>query len=408
MPSGSTAATPPAAAPRPHGRALLSVLFLTVFIDLIGFGIVIPLLPLYAEQFGAGPVTVTWLVAIFSLMQFVFAPWWGQLSDRIGRRPVLLIGLFGSAASYLLFGLAQSLALLFVARALAGVMGANIGVAQAYIADVTPPEQRARGMGLIGAAFGLGFIFGPALGGLLSRYGMAVPFFAAAALSLANALLAVVRLPEPLSAEARARASGSRPGLRERLRALRQLGGRSRLSRLYTASFLVTLAFAAMEATFSLWSARRWGLTPERIAYLFAFLGTVGVLIQGVGMGRLVRRFGERRLALIGAAALTLGLVGVTLAPSLLLLTAALTLFAFGQGTLLPSLSALISHSAGAAEQGRVLGASQSYSALARVLGPVLGGVAFARVGLDAPYFSGAGLAALALVMLVSLPGARS
>jgi MFS transporter, DHA1 family, tetracycline resistance protein len=138
----------------------LTILFLTVFLDLVGFGIVIPLLPLYAEQFGASPMAVVWLVAIYSLMQFVFAPWWGQLSDRIGRRPVLLIGLFGSALSYLAFGLAGSLLVLFIARAAAGIMGANIGVAQAYVADITAPEDRAKGMGMIGAAFGLGFVFG--------------------------------------------------------------------------------------------------------------------------------------------------------------------------------------------------------------------------------------------------------
>ncbi|HEU0079852.1 MAG TPA: MFS transporter, partial [Longimicrobiaceae bacterium] len=146
-------------------RSPLAIVFVTVFLDLVGFGIVIPLLPLYAERFGAGPVGVTWLVAVYSLMQLLFAPWWGSLSDRVGRRPVLLVGLFGSAASYLLFGLAGSLGMLFVGRTLAGVMGANVGVAQAYIADVTAPEERARGMGLIGAAFGLGFILGPAIGG---------------------------------------------------------------------------------------------------------------------------------------------------------------------------------------------------------------------------------------------------
>ncbi|MDP9348309.1 MAG: MFS transporter, partial [Gemmatimonadota bacterium] len=176
-PSGP-GASGPRSAPEPRARSSspLLVVFLTVFLDLVGFGIVIPLLPLYAETFGAGPVTVTWLVAVYSLMQFLFAPWWGALSDRVGRRPVLLVGLFGSAASYLLFGLAGSLPVLFLGRALAGFMGANVGVAQAYIADVTPPEERARGMGMIGAAFGLGFVFGPAIGGLLSHFGPAVPF----------------------------------------------------------------------------------------------------------------------------------------------------------------------------------------------------------------------------------------
>ncbi|HEX2189860.1 MAG TPA: MFS transporter, partial [Longimicrobiaceae bacterium] len=184
-------------------RSPLTIVFLTVFLDLVGFGIVIPLLPLYAERFGAGPVAVTWLVAVYSLMQLVFAPWWGSLSDRVGRRPVLLVGLFGSAASYLLFGLAGSLAALFAGRALAGIMGANVGVAQAYIADVTPPEERAKGMGLIGAAFGLGFIFGPALGGTLAHFGHAVPFLGAAALAAVNGCLGLALLPESLPPERR-------------------------------------------------------------------------------------------------------------------------------------------------------------------------------------------------------------
>ncbi|HEX6909708.1 MAG TPA: MFS transporter, partial [Longimicrobium sp.] len=202
--------------PAAAGRSPLAVVFVTVFLDLVGFGIVIPLLPLYGQRFGAGPVAAAWLLAIYSLMQFFFAPGWGRLSDRIGRRPVLLIGLFGSALSYLAFGLAGSLAVLFIARAASGMMGATIGVAQAYIADVTPPQDRAKGMGMIGAAFGLGFIFGPATGGLLSRFGPEWPFLGAALLSAANGVVAWFRLPESLPPAARA-AQPARAGLRARL-----------------------------------------------------------------------------------------------------------------------------------------------------------------------------------------------
>ncbi|HEX2201759.1 MAG TPA: MFS transporter, partial [Longimicrobium sp.] len=185
--------------PRPAAaRSPLAVVFVTVFLDLVGFGIVIPLLPLYAEAFGAGPVAVAWLLAVYSLMQFFFAPWWGRLSDRVGRRPVLLVGLFGSAASYLLAALAPSLAVLFAARALAGFAGANVGVAQAYVADVTDAGGRARGMGMIGAAFGLGFVFGPAIGGGLAHFGTAAPFLGAAALAALNGAVALFRLPESL------------------------------------------------------------------------------------------------------------------------------------------------------------------------------------------------------------------
>lgn len=387
--------------PERAAKRSLSIVFLTVFLDLVGFGIVIPLLPLYAERFGAGPVAVTWLVAVYSLMQFLFAPWWGSLSDRVGRRPVLLVGLFGSAASYLLFGLAGSLAVLFAGRALAGIMGANVGVAQAYIADVTPPEERAKGMGMIGAAFGLGFIFGPAIGGGLSHFGHAVPFLGAAALACLNGLLALAFLPESHPAERRpAHPAGN--GLRQRLRSLAAATANPRLRPLFAASLLATLAIAAMEATLSLWADRRWGFSPAQVAYLFAYVGVVAVLVQGGLVGRLARRLGERRLALLGAAALAVGLAAIPLAASLWTLGLALAAFAFGHGTLTPALSALVSRAAPEREQGRLLGVSQSLSAAGRVLGPIAGGVAFARLGVGAPYLAGAGLALLALAALTA------
>jgi MFS transporter, DHA1 family, tetracycline resistance protein len=397
-PGPRPSAAPPAAA---GGRSPLAIVFLTVFLDLVGFGIVIPLLPLYAERFGAGPVTVTLLVAVYSLMQFFFAPWWGRLSDRIGRRPVLLVGLFGAAASYLMFGLAGSLAMLFVARALNGLMGANVGVAQAYIADVTSPEERARGMGLIGAAFGLGFIFGPAIGGLLAHFGPAVPFLGAAALAAANGAVAVFRLPESLPAERRGTGSVlARLGLAERMRLLLSRRTDPRLRTLYAVSFLLTLAFAAMEATLSLWADRRWALTPTGIAFFFAYLGVMAALAQGLLVGRLVRRVGERRAALLGLALLAAGLATLPLAPSLPLVGVSLALFALGQGAAMPSVASLISRTGGAGDQGRLLGVSQSVSAAARVVGPALGGLAFAHVGIGAPYVAGGIVALVALGVL--------
>ena len=385
-------------------RSPLAVVFLTVFLDLVGFGIVIPLLPLYAEEFGAGPVAAAWLLALYSLMQFFFAPWWGRLSDRVGRRPVLLVGLFGSAASYLAFAFAPSLLALFAARALNGFAGANVGVAQAYVADVTPPEGRAKGMGMIGAAFGLGFVFGPAIGGLLSHYGHAAPFVGAAALAAANGVLAWFRLPESLPPERRGTAAARAAGLADRLRMLsgRDLG--HRLRTLYAAGFLVTLAFAAMEGTFSLWADARWALSPAGVAFLFAFLGVVSVLAQGLVVGRLAHRWGERRAALAGTLLFAAGLVGVALAPSLLALCAALAALALGQGTAAPSLSSLISRQGGPAEQGRLLGAYQSLGALGRVVGPVSGGVALEHLAAGAPYLLGS-LAALAALALLAAAG---
>jgi len=384
-------------------RGALVILFLTVFLDLVGFGIVIPLLPLYAEQFGASPITVTWLVAVFSLMQFLFAPWWGQLSDRHGRRPILLVGLFGSAISYLFFGLAGSLLGLFLARILAGVMGATVGVAQAYVADVTSARDRARGMGLIGAAFGLGFIFGPVIGGVLSHFGPGVPFFGASALALVNGLLAVVLLPESLRPELRRRMV--QPGIVARFRLLRRLAKEADLAVLYLAFFLITFAFAALEATLSLWADRRWALTPAQVAYLFGYLGVVATIVQGGLVGPLVRRFGERKLAITGAGSFAVGLVALPLAPSPLLVAIALALLAFGQGTAIPSVSSLISRNAPPDEQGRLLGISQSLSAMGRVIGPVWGGVAFARIGIGAPYLTGSAFVLLALITMVRFLG---
>jgi MFS transporter, DHA1 family, tetracycline resistance protein len=382
-------------------RSSLGILFVTVFIDLVGFGIVIPLLPLYAEQFGAGALTVTALVAVYSLMQFLFAPWWGQLSDRVGRRPVLLVGLFGSAASYLLFGLAGSLATLFVARMLAGVAGANVGVAQAYVADVTLPADRARGMGLIGAAFGLGFIFGPVIGGLLAPYGAGTPFLAAAGLALVNGLVALRALPESKPAMGGTRVIQA--GIAARWRTLVQLGRSRRLVwSLFTAFLLLTLAFAALEATLSIWAARRWDFSPSEVAYLFAYLGVLVTLVQGGLVGRLARRFGERPLALAGMVAFALGLAGIAISPTLPALAVALALLAVGQGLAGPALSALISRAASAEDQGRVLGISQSLSALGRVIGPLWGGFAYARIGIGAPYLSGAAIVMLALGVLLA------
>jgi MFS transporter, DHA1 family, tetracycline resistance protein len=278
-----------------------------------------------------------------------------------------------------------------------------VGVAQAYVADVTAPEDRARGMGMIGAAFGLGFIFGPAIGGLLAQFGPAAPFLGAAALAAANGVLAIFRLPESLPASRRGEAAPERPaGAFTRLATLLSRRTDPRLRTLYLVSFLTTLAFAAMEATLSLWADRRWALSPTGIALFFAYLGTVAVIAQGVLVGRLVRRVGERRAALMGLACLAAGLAAIPLAPSLPLLAVALAMFAVGQGAAMPSVSSLISRTGGAADQGRLLGVSQSVSALARVVGPAMGGVAFAHVGIGAPYL-GAAVAVLAALAVLAL-----
>jgi multidrug resistance protein len=371
----------------------VAIIFMTVFIDLIGFGVVIPLAPFYAEHFGASALMVGLLQASFSLMQFLFAPFWGRLSDRIGRKPVILIGLFGSAVCYLIFGLAESLALLFAARILAGIAGANIATAQSYMADVTTPENRARGMGLIGAAFGLGFIFGPAIGGLLSGFGPAVPPLFAGALSFVNFVAACFVLPEsrPTSAVAPLRVS--------RLEAFTTALTRPGLPQLLLVFFLVTGAFSAFEATFALFGERRFGFTPRNIGYVFAFFGVVLSVVQGGLVGRLANRFGEQRLMPAGILALAAGLALLPLVSSMAGLLFASALLAIGNGFNNPSVNSLISRITSADDQGGVLGVSQSVSSLGRIIGPFIGGAAFDRFGAVAPFAGAAAVMVLALLV---------
>ncbi len=367
------------------------VIFVTIFIDLLGFGIIIPLLPFYAETFGASAFTIGLLSGSFSLMQFLFAPVWGRVSDRFGRRPVLLVGLFGSFVAYTVFGFARSLTLLFAARIAAGIAGANIPTAQAYIADTTTSENRARGMGLVGAAFGLGFVFGPAIGGFLSHWGYSAAAFFAAGLSLCNFVAAWFLLPE-----SRPRISPTTDS-RSRLDVFRFVLERPFVPTLLAIYFIVIAAFSSFEATFALFSERRFLFSASTIGYMFAFVGVILALVQGVLVGRLVRRIGELRLVPIAILLIALGLAAVPLARSVGALAAALGLIAVGMGLNSPSLMSLISRLGGPDHQGALLGVSQSLASLARVIGPAWGGFLFDRAGLTAPFVSAS------LVMLLAL-----
>jgi len=381
-------------------RSPLAVVFLTVFIDLMGFGIVIPLLPIYAERMHATPFAAASLVGVYSLMQLAFAPFWGALSDRIGRRPVLLVSLAGSTMSYLLLGAASTVTALFVARILAGVAGANIPVAQAYIADVTSEAERARGMGLIGAAFGLGMVVGPAMGGALSLLGPRVPELSAAALCGANVLLAAFRLPESLGARRRTRAFVHPLAPT----ALRGVLGASGAPTLFGVFFLVTLGFAVLEGTFSLAAKDVFGYAASRVDALWVYMGLVAAVVQGGLVGRLARRMSEGVLVAAGCASLGLGLLWVPLASGLPRLLAALALVVSGQGLASPALASLLSKT-NTRGHGEVLGLSQSLASGARVLGPACGGFVYDRLCPSAPYV-GAAVAALVGLALV-LPLAR-
>jgi multidrug resistance protein len=375
------------------------IVFVTVFIDLLGFGIIIPLLPFYAETFGATALTVGLLSASFSLMQFVFAPIWGRLSDTVGRRPIILLVLFGSFLSYLIFGLAQSLSVLFIARIAAGIAGANIPTAQAFVADTTTPENRAKGMGLVGAAFGLGFIFGPAVGGFLSQWGYAAPAFFASALALANFCAALFLLPESRTPEARRAELTTVP--QGRIEALRRALARPHLPTLLLVYFIVVAAFSGFEATFALFSERRFGFTAATIGYMFAFVGLVLAIVQGTLVGRAARRLTERRVVPMAILLLAAGLGFIALSRTVFFLTAASGLIAVGMGFNNPSLVSLISRLSSQDEQGGVLGVSQSLASLARVFGPAWGGFVFDRFGISIPFLVASGLMFLAFVLSV-------
>jgi len=373
----------------------LIVVFVTVFIDLLGFGIIIPLLPFYAETFGATGFTIGLLATSFSLMQFIFAPIWGRVSDRIGRRPIILLGLLGSCLSYLGFGLASTLTTLFLARIFAGIAGANIPTAQAVVADLTTPENRAKGMGLVGAAFGLGFIFGPAIGGFLSRYGYSVPAFFASGLSLANFLAAWFLLPESLRPEHRAM---ERVG---RIDALRAALARPHLPLLLVIGFLVVAAFSGYESTFALFAERTYGFTASSIGYIFAFVGVILVIVQGALVGRVVKWIGEHHIVPASLALVAAGLLMIPATTSVAALLVASGVMAVGMGFNNPSLMSLISRYSAAEDQGGVLGLTQSLNSLARIVGPMWGGFAFDRLGIGMPYITSAAVMGLAALLAV-------
>ncbi len=370
-------------------RSPLLVIFITVFIDLIGFGIVIPVLPYYAEgtKFGATPSQVGLLFASYSIMQLVFAPVLGRLSDKYGRRPILLISLLGTCLGFLILGFATTLWMLFVGRIIDGISGGNISTAQAYIADITTKENRAKGMGLIGAAFGLGFVFGPAIGGILSRWGVNVPFLFAGTLAFANAILLYFALPETVTADHPARASAAAGrGWRQLIASL----GNPRLGFVLTIYFLSIVAFSIMTATFSLFMMFRLGYDAFHNGWVFAFVGIISAIIQGGLIGKLVKRFGEPLLVIVGGLLFSVSLLAIPFVTPATGLLAILTIGAatsIGQALSAPSLSSLASKSAGADEQGGVLGVMQSVASLARAVGPSLAAAliysAVAHIGYD-------------------------
>lgn len=380
-------------------KSPLFSLFLVVFLDLVGFGVVIPILPYYSQEFGATGATLGLLMATYSILQFLFSPFWGRLSDRVGRRPVLLSTILGGSLAMAATAFAPSLVFLFMARALAGFFGANISTASAYIADVTTPENRAKGMGVIGAGFGLGFIFGPAIGGILSKWGYSTPILVAAGLGVINFCLAWFSLQEPpVDASAR----------HQNRRKLSWGLAKESLTHRPTAFpillfFLATLAFTQLEVSFALFVQNRFSLGATHAGALLAGMGLIMAGIQGGAIGKLAKRWGERRLVPIGELAIGAGVLGAAWAPSLPLFAFGLFFVAIGNAVVNPSLSSLTSKAAPPGRQGEVMGVYQSAGSLARIVGPPIAGTLFDHAGIASPLLVTSVICALAAILAVKV-----
>ena len=378
----------------------LLIIFLTIFVNLVGFGIIIPLLPFYAVTFGASPFVIGLLFAVFSLCQLVAAPLLGDLSDRRGRRPVLIFSLVGTVVSFVMLALAHTVWMLFFARIVDGLSGGNISTARAYVADITEPKDRARAYGLIGAAFGLGFILGPALSGMLAGVSYTAPIWAAAAITLVAAVMAWMWLPETVH---RAQAGTGNP-----LRSLPALLHRPLIRRVLAIDFIYWLAFAVFQTTLSLFAALRFHFGPVETGYLFAAFGLLGAIIQGGFIRHVVHRLGDKPTFLTGLAFGTFGLIAVAAAHSVGTFALALVPVAIGMGFGHPTMSSLVSLVARGDEQGRVQGSASAVESLGRTIGPIWGNASLQHLGESTPYISAAGLLLATLLLTVGFHVADS
>jgi multidrug resistance protein len=371
----------------------LLIIFLTIFVNLVGFGIIVPLLPFYAERFHASGTVIGLLFASFSICQLVASPVLGDWSDRYGRRPVLVFSLAGTVVSFVMLAMAHSIAMLFLARIVDGLSGGNISTARAYVADITEPKDRARAFGLIGAAFGLGFIIGPALSGVLAQRSITAPIWAAAGITLVATLMAWFWLPETVH---RAHAGTGMP-----FRNVAEMMQRPGLRRVLALDFIYWFAFAIFQTTFALFGQVRFGFDAARTGYFLAGFGVLGAIIQGGFIRPVVHRLGDKPTFMIGVLCGAIGLVAATLAHSVPVLALSLVPLAFGIGFGHPTMSALVSRAAHGKEQGRVQGAASAMESLGRTIGPVWGNASLQRFGEGVPYLSAAGFLVVALLMVI-------
>ena len=355
----------------------------TVALDLVGFGIVAPLQGLYVERLGASPTTVGFLFASFSLAQFVFAPVWGRISDRIGRKPVIIVSLFGTAIGSFLTGASNVLWLVFLGRIIDGASGGSVSVAQAAVTDVASDEDRPHLLGLLSAAFGVGFVLGPAIGGLAALGGPRVPFFVAGSIALVNAVAAIKRLPETSTAAQRA-ADAHAPRVRE--------GRRRQLLRLATIGFIATSAFSIFEATFALFAEHRFSLGSAGVATVFVGIGLGLVAVQGGAIRPVTNAIGAVGALRAGLMLNVAGLLMLAASKHWVVLVPALVLLVAGQGLAAPSLTASVAQVSDPSRRGQALGFQQGVGAIARVVGPAMGGALFQHAGVPVPYVVGAGM----------------
>lgn len=360
-----------------------------MFLVMVGFGIIIPVLPFYAEEVGASPTELGLLMAVYSFMQLVFAPMWGRISDRIGRKPVIVIGISGLAISFFLMGLSTQLWMLFAARIIGGFLSsANMPTIMAYVADTTTPENRGKGMGIIGAAVGLGFIFGPAIGGIFSKTSLTTPFYLAGALSVLTFLLVLFFLKESLSPESRKQQSDKKTSI------WKEFTGSASI--LFIMQLFISLSMSGLEATFAYFAAKRANLDTVQLGYIFMIMGLVGALVQGGLVGRLTKKYGEGVVIQGGIIISAIGFGLILLVDSFTTAAIYLTIFGVGNGVIRPSVSALITKTS-TAGHGSSTGLLSSFDSLGRIIGPPLGGWLFSiQAGL--PYISGVVLSIVAFI----------
>ena len=388
-------------------KSRLAIIFFTVFLYLVGFGVVIPIIPILSRNFGASAFETGLLLAVYSLMQFLFAPFWGRLSDRWGRRPILLFCLLGEGLSYILFAQARSLEWLFISRILAGFFGASLSTASAYISDITPPNERSKGMALIGAAFGLGFVVGPALGGLLSVWGHHInpaphfdtsfAFYWVAGLCFLNFLFGLKFLTESLTSSSDSAAKKKRFSLMYSYLRTKTVGP------LLIVFLLSSLAMSSMEATLILFMGEKFSWDIKQVSFGFAYIGIIIIFTQGFLVRRLLPKWGERRVLRLGLILFTLGLTGIAISGTVWAVAIALTLLSLGNGLSNPSTLGSISLLSSSREQGAAMGVTQSMASLGRIIGPPLGGFLYGNFAITAPFWTSGAMALLGLLVTLSI-----